>query len=160
VDGTIWTTPSDVGTFRWAESDQVSTDATSTSDGEVNTNRLASLNFSAAFENQVATVLAMAATTYPAAIQCANLNAYGYSDWYLPAKDELNVLFLNRTAIGNFDSSGDWPRSYYWSSTESTYLSLSQGVRTSAWGQMFSGGSQEYRNKESTGVSVRCIRKN
>ena len=37
-----------------------------------------------------------------------------YSDWYLPSKDELNKLYLNRAAIGGFASGN------YWSSTESS----------------------------------------
>jgi hypothetical protein len=36
----------------------------------------------------------------------------GYSDWYLPSKDELNKLFINQTAIGGFASN------MYWSSSQ------------------------------------------
>ena len=44
---------------------------------------------------------------------CYDLVLNGYSDWYLPSKDELNKLFLNRAIIGGFISN------FYWSSTES-----------------------------------------
>jgi hypothetical protein len=43
---------------------------------------------------------------------CSNLVLNGYSDWYLPSKDELLKLYLNRTSISFFT---DY---YYWSSTE------------------------------------------
>ncbi len=36
----------------------------------------------------------------------------GFSDWYLPSKDELNILYLNRNKIQGFSGR------YYWSSTE------------------------------------------
>jgi hypothetical protein len=36
----------------------------------------------------------------------------GYTDWYLPSKDELNKLFLNQAKIGGFGPN------YYWSSSE------------------------------------------
>ena len=52
-------------------------------------------------------------------------NGGGYTDWYLPSKDELNKLYLNRVAIGNFDTTGGW----YWSS--------SQWNANNAWVQAF-----------------------
>jgi len=62
-----------------------------------------------------------------AAKVCADLTEGGYSDWYLPSKDELNKLYLNRTAIGDFSG-------VYWSSSEVS--------STNAWYQSFSDGSQ------------------
>jgi hypothetical protein len=44
------------------------------------------------------------------------LKAYGYKDWRVPTKAELNVLFNNRTAIGGFYESNE-PSGHYWSST-------------------------------------------
>ena len=46
---------------------------------------------------------------------CGDLVLGGYSDWYLPSKDELNQLYINRVAIGGFINSQN---SQYWSSTE------------------------------------------
>ena len=47
---------------------------------------------------------------------CGDLVLGGYSDWYLPSKDELTQLYINRVAIGGFTTY------YYWSSTESSAL--------------------------------------
>ncbi len=47
-----------------------------------------------------------------AARLCGDLVLGGYSDWYLPSKDELNQLYINRVAIGGFANN------FYWSSTE------------------------------------------
>ena len=52
-----------------------------------------------------------------AALICYNLVLNGYSDWYLPSKDELYKLYLNRVLIGNFVVSGGQEASY-WSSSE------------------------------------------
>jgi hypothetical protein len=78
-----------------------------------------------------------------AARLCGDLVLGGYSDWYLPSKDELNQLFINKVAIGGFANS------WYWSSTE-----LSNG---SALDQYFGYGGQGSLNKYGS-ASVRAVR--
>ena len=60
-----------------------------------------------------------AGSTYAAGLARA-YNGGGYSDWYLPSKDELFILYLYRNEIGGFvtarASSGSYP--FYWSSSE------------------------------------------
>jgi hypothetical protein len=58
------------------------------------------------------TIIAVQGTGSYAASVARNHTGGGYSDWYLPSYDELYKLWLNRTAIGNFN--GDW----YYSSSE------------------------------------------
>ena len=55
-----------------------------------------------------------------------------YSDWYLPSKDELDQLWVQRTAVG-----GWFRESYYWSSSENPILSYQ------AWGHRFIEGYPE-----------------
>ena len=43
----------------------------------------------------------------------ANTFVDGYSDWFLPNKEQLHQLYLNRTAVGGIVDT------YYWSSSES-----------------------------------------
>jgi len=52
--------------------------------------------------------LAALGTAYETATFCENLSSGGYTDWYLPAKDELEVLFyyLKPSTETNFTSSG------------------------------------------------------
>jgi len=78
---------------------------------------------------------------------CANLTLGGYSDWFLPSKDELNEMYLNlhQQGLGGFLGNGP----SFWSSTESH--------STGAWRQFFHDGSQEYYEKYSEN-NVRAIR--
>ena len=69
-----------------------------------------------------------------------NLTYGGYSDWYLPSKDELNKLYTNKTAIGGFTDS------YYWSSSEKD--------ATTAWIQLFLDGSQRNIIKVNYGLAL------
>ena len=52
---------------------------------------------------------------------CDNLTAYGYSDWRMPTKAELETMYQNRVAIGGFiDYYSPGNYSYYHSSTIAT----------------------------------------
>ena len=48
-----------------------------------------------------------------AAKSCKDYRGGGFTDWYLPSKDELNKLYLNRFVIGGLSTD-----LFYWSSTE------------------------------------------
>ena len=87
-----------------------------------------------------------------AAYICDTLTLEGYSDWFLPSKDELNKLYKNigqgnALGLGNV---GGFANYYFWSSTEydSNY----------AWGQNFLNGFQLYSNKTSNFDNVRAVR--
>ncbi|MCX6279283.1 MAG: DUF1566 domain-containing protein [Bacteroidetes bacterium] len=75
---------------------------------------------------------------------CYDLVLNGYSDWFLPSKDELNKLYLNRVAIGGFVDTR-----WYWSSSEYD--------ASNAWYQHFGDGSQEYFYKYNAN-KVRAVR--
>ena len=72
----------------------------------------------------------LAATS--AAIYCSDLVSGGQSDWFLPSKDELNLMYTNlrsaSTPLGGFSTG------FYWSSSE--------GGDDSAWSQYFFIGVQ------------------
>ena len=68
---------------------------------------------------------------------CDNLVYAGYSDWYLPDKNELNTMFIYRNSIGGFITTGDYD--YYWSSTQSNYSTQAGPCH---WGQRFNDGQQ------------------
>ena len=65
-----------------------------------------------------------------AAAFCENLILNGYSDWYLPSLDELNILYLNRSIINANFMGSNWN---YWSSTE--------GNLENAWAQCLTDGN-------------------
>lgn len=79
-----------------------------------------------------------------AAASSMNFSYNGYSDWFLPSKDELNKLYENKDAIGGFADAT------YWSSTEFD--------KDLAWGQIFSIGSQNQFSK-SNNFRVKAVRR-
>ncbi len=80
-----------------------------------------------------------------AAKLCYDLVLNTYSDWYLPSKDELNLMYVNLQT----QSLGGFASNTYWSSSEiDSYY---------AWNQYFYNGGQFSGNKYST-YYVRAVR--
>jgi len=82
-------------------------------------------------------------TATSAAVYCDSLSYGGFIDWFLPSKNELNQMYVNKTTIGDFSSVA------YWSSSES--------AASTAWSQNFSTGTQTSVSK-STASYVRPVR--
>ena len=79
---------------------------------------------------------------------CNDLVLNTYTDWYLPSKNELTILYLNRTAIGGF-----YPAAY-WNSTECEY-----NTNDTAWRQYFEYNTSEMGFDNKSYLSrVRAIR--
>ncbi|MEI8175043.1 MAG: DUF1566 domain-containing protein [bacterium] len=90
------------------------------------------------------TIIASQGAGSYAANLARSYNGGGYSDWYLPSKDELNQLYINRVAIGGLTN-------YYWSSSESN---VNHSI---VWYQYFADGTQWYNPKD-TSNAVRAVR--
>lgn len=127
----------------WKTSNTTTAGTTSLTDGVANTDAMTAANLA----------------LHPAAQACRNIGA----EWYLPARDELDVLYDNlvdqdgdNTPGGplgitfNFDTSGSFPDGHYWSSSE-----FDSG---NGWFSRFSEGFQN-GNTKVTSRAVRCVRR-
>jgi hypothetical protein len=74
------------------------------------------------------------------------LGTHGHADWRLPSRNELDVLFRNRLAIGGFQINSR--PVCYWASA---------AYKRRAWGQRFTDGLQCSIGKILR-LSVRCVR--
>ncbi|MBI5218900.1 MAG: DUF1566 domain-containing protein [Bacteroidia bacterium] len=90
-----------------------------------------------------AAIVAACSTRPIAASICDSLTLNGYYDWFLPAKDQLNYLYQQRSLVGGFSND------YYWSSSETN--------ASYAWRQNFYNGGQYNSNKNSN-YYVRCVK--
>ena len=126
--------------IRWYNGINVTTGATGTAIGTGSANTDAIINEQGATETSYAAGLARAYT------------GGGYTDWFLPSKDELNKMYLNRATINTTaasNSGSDFGSSYYWSSTEND--------NDNAWMQRFIDGFQTNFSKSAT-RDVRAVR--
>jgi hypothetical protein len=90
-----------------------------------------------------ADILAGCAESGIAAEHADNYSLNGYDDWFLPSKDELDLLYQQKDVVGGFANDN------YWSSTE--YNSFN------AWYQNFYNGNQNASGKNYT-IRVRAVR--
>jgi hypothetical protein len=82
-------------------------------------------------------------STYAAGLARA-YNGGGYADWYLPSKDELDKLYINKAAIG-------FVVTPYWSSSEGT-------TQNAAWGEYFGTGTWGNYGKDQAVLWLRAVR--
>lgn len=107
--------PRDIGEYEWGEVGEIGT-SLEIGTGKANTEEI---------------VKKLGNGDY-AAKACSDYEYNGYDDWFLPSKDELNLMYENLYLKGE----GDLERGYYRSSSE-------YGSRY-AWGQNFYYGGQDY----------------
>lgn len=88
-------------------------------------------------------IVSQGKTGYYAALFCAKSKHGGYTDWFLPSKDELNEIYKHKAIIGNTIN-------FYWSSSESN--------ENQAWGQRFDDGYQYFDLDKHYESQVRAIR--
>lgn len=82
-----------------------------------------------------------------AASVCAQYLGGGFSDWYLPSKYELNLLYLQKNIVGGFPSGAG----------AAVYFSSTEGNSTQVWRQDFENGDQFLGPKNVTD-GLRAIR--
>ena len=98
------------------------------------------------------TIISSQCTGSYAAQVCADYNDGTYDDWFLPSKDELNEMYINKTTINATaiaNGGAAFASNIYWCSSEhsSNY----------AWAQSFANGSQDYGYKDYP-ARVRAVR--
>ena len=116
-------------TWNWA-GNNISTGATGTALGTGNSNT-----------NTIVNVYGSG--TYAAKL-CFDLVLNGYSDWYLPSRNEMSKMILNKNAIGGFSSTN------YWSSSEFDSLN--------AYYSNFTSNNSNLVGAKNTVANVRAVR--
>ena len=126
--------------IRWYNGSYTTTGATGTAVGTGSANT-----------DDIITEQGATETSYAAGVARAYTGG-GYTDWFLPSKDELNKMYTNKATINTTaseNSGSDFSTSYYWSSTEID--------NTNAWIQNFNSGYQASSLKLFTD-EVRAVR--
>lgn len=116
-------------TWNWA-GNNISTGATGTALGTGNSNT-----------NTIVNVYGSG--TYAAKL-CFDLVLNGYSDWYLPSRNEMSKMILNKNAIGGFSNAN------YWSSSEFDSLN--------AYYSNFTSNNSNLLGAKNTVANVRAVR--
>ncbi len=80
-----------------------------------------------------------------AAYYCDTLSEYGYSDWYLPSRHELDTMYAYKDTLGGIN--------------QNFYLSSTQYNDSTVWGTNFSNGNTRNNCYKDTSYFVRCVRR-
>ena len=125
--------------IRWYNGSYVTTGATGTAIGTGSANT-----------TTIITEQGAPAISYAAGLARA-YEGGGYTDWFLPSKDELNKMYENigQGNVLGLGNVGNFINAYYWSSTENG--------NSLAWEQNFASGLQLFNRKDST-TNVRAVR--
>ncbi len=102
--------------------------------------------------NTTAIVTIQGVGSYAAQL-CNDLIVGGYNDWFLPSKDEFDLIYENLYLAGVGGFFGDW-ESY----TFESYHSSSEQDINNAWYQVFPNGYQDYCDKSISDSRVRAVR--
>lgn len=137
-DVPMFTTPSDAPNQKfadldWSPSEGITTEASNTTSGTANTALLAPMDASTSLPD----IQAFSAVKY-----CDELVEAGKSDWYLPAMEELYVLYDNKDVIDGFSIN------LYWSSNGSGQYARNKRFLNGDDGWSYSHESH----------SIRCVR--
>lgn len=107
--------------------------------------------------NKIISVQKGVPTSYAAGL-ARSYTGGGYTDWFLPSKDELSKIFNNRFIIGGFSNAIG--SSTYWSSTEASKLygdDIPDGPYNQVYTLYFNGGYLGFQYAANT-FYVRAIR--
>ena len=104
-------------------------------------------------------------TTNMSSFAAGLANSYrggGFIDWFLPSKDELNLLYQARDAIGGFATSGI---PGYWSSTQkggisfTNFTSFANGVTNARLQFFYTGGTPIQTTGTITDTGIENVRR-
>ena len=99
---------SDLGPIRWYNGSDLTTNASAVAIGTGLANT-----------NKIITAQGAVTTSYAAGLARSH-NGGGFTDWYLPSRDEMYKIYLNRYSISGFNLSWSGSYSWYWTSSENT----------------------------------------
>lgn len=124
----------------WKTTNTTTAGTTSLTDGVANTDAMATAG----------------TALHPAAEACRNMGP----EWYLPARDELDLLYDNLVdQDGDSTPGGPLGSIFYFNTAGSFYYSSSEYSSQMAWRVRFTDGAQNIIFKTTTGLPFRCVRK-
>lgn len=97
--------------------------------------------------NTTRIIAALGNTGFYAAKICRDFRGGGFTDWFLPARYQLSLLYSKKTIVGGFSSNLSYG---YWSSSEFSYNEV--------WKYDFSGLVNGYKTLKNEAGYVRAIR--